>query len=231
MDIVFFAAVALLIFLKLHKHLGQIDEEEKKNIEQKLEKDRAEILAMQQKIVEGMKVVNPLNQKDKTATAQIESAKNTGVIAINDAVKKDFFDVISACKISAEFFLDGAKMAFEMVVKAFADADLDTLKNLLSEKIYQNFSTAINDRKSQSQTLVTNIISIENAEIISVLRSGNKASIAMKISSKQINYITDAAGEIIKGSKTQIAEINDIWTFEKDVTSSNPIWFVVATHG
>jgi len=57
----------------------------------------------------------------------------------------------------------------------------------------------------------------------------NQASIVVKIISKQINYIADKEQKIIEGTKEEIAEITDIWTFKKDVKSPNPNWLVSAT--
>jgi len=57
----------------------------------------------------------------------------------------------------------------------------------------------------------------------------NQASIVVKIISKQINYISDKEQKIIEGKKDEISEITDLWTFKKDVKSSNPNWLVSAT--
>jgi len=35
---------------------------------------------------------------------------------------------------------------------------------------------------------------------------------------------------VIEGSKTEIVQVNDIWTFKKDLTSSNPNWVIIATN-
>ena len=113
-------------------------------------------------------------------------------------------------------------MAFEMVINAFAKDDLETLKILLSEKIYQGFELAINNRKNLEQKLNTNLISIDKSEIISAILVDNYASIIVKFYSQQINYITDKDGKIIEGKKDEIAKINDIWTFKKDINSNNP---------
>ena len=40
-------------------------------------------------------------------------------------------------------FINGAKLAYEMIVVAFADGDRKTLKNLLSREVYEGFDAAI----------------------------------------------------------------------------------------
>jgi predicted lipid-binding transport protein (Tim44 family) len=224
MDILFFAAVALFIFFKLSKNLGKIDEEEKKQIEEKLAKKRVEILAIQQQFIK--------QYQERQAGQSLDvnnQADEKIIIQLAEPTKENFIKILSACNISATFFVNGAKSAFEMVIKAFAAIDLETLKFMLSDKIYQGFENAINQRKSQEHTLTTNLITVEKAEIISATILGDNASIMVKFVSKQINYISDKQGQIIEGRKDEINEITDTWTFRKDLNVADPNWVVCAT--
>jgi predicted lipid-binding transport protein (Tim44 family) len=230
MDIIFFAAIAFYIFFKLNKQLGKIDEEEKSQIQIKIAQKRDELASIQQQILADQKQQKEKIVGAKSTTDEVKNSAEEKILAtLNEATKENLIPILQRCKISAEFFLNGAKSAFEMVIKAFSGADLTTLKFLLSEKIYQGFEAAVNQRKSAEQTLITNLISIEKAEIISAMTFENFASIAVKFSSKQINYITNKDGQIIEGKKDEISEITDVWTFKKDLTSSNPNWAISST--
>jgi predicted lipid-binding transport protein (Tim44 family) len=225
MDIIFFAALAFYLFFRLNKQLGRVDEEEKKQVEVKAIKKRAEILAIKPVIAKQHQDMSP-GLPDSEAKNQAEEQI---LSSLEEPIRQNLVAVLQSCKISADFFINGAKSAFEMILKAFASADYNTLKFLLSDKIYQGFEAAVNHRKSQEHTLITNLISIEKAEIISAMMLGNFASIAVRISSQQINYITDKDGQIIEGKKDEINNLTDIWTFKKDITSKNPNWVVSAT--
>ena len=48
-------------------------------------------------------------------------------------------------------FLEGAGTAFEMIVLAYAQHDTDTLKPLLSEDVYSNFASAIQEREDRQE--------------------------------------------------------------------------------
>jgi predicted lipid-binding transport protein (Tim44 family) len=225
MDIIFFAALAFYIFYRLNAQLGKIDDEEKKQIQERIAKKREEILEVQKQIIaQQQKIVGSSSTGETQNKSEEKFLSN-----LDDSSKQTIRDIFQSCNISAEFFSNGAKSSFEMIIKAFAGDDLEVLKFLLSEKIYQGFESAINQRKSREQTLVTNLISIEKAEIISVLLQENFASIVMKFTSKQINYLFDNSGQIIDGKKGEINEITDIWTFKKDVKSSDPNWLLYAT--
>ena len=225
MDIIFFAALAAFIFYKLNKELGKVDEDEKRQIQEKLLKKREEFAKIQEQLR------TQVEEKIIGASSTVLKNKAEEKIFENleESSKQAFEAILKSCKISAEFFLNGAKSAFEMTIKAFAKADLETLKILLSEKIYQGFEAAIKQRNSEEKTLTTNIISIEKSEIISAQMQENNAIVAVKFVSKQINYISNKAGEVVEGRKEEISEITDIWTFKKDVTSPNPNWAVIST--
>ena len=226
MDLVILAIITAYIFYRLSKNLGKIDEEEKNEIHKKLFERKKQIEEI-------------LNRAQQNSSAQTQN-KEEKIIGASSTSQKEFTDlnqatqdnltkIFEVCNINYEFFINGAKMAFEMIINAFSKDDSETLKNLLSEKIFQGFSLAIEERKANEKKLTTNLISIDKVEILSAMLIENQASIVVKIISKQINYISDKEQKIIEGKKDEISEITDIWTFKKDVKSSNPNWFVSAT--
>ena len=224
MDILFFAAVALFIFFKLNKQLGKIDEEEKKNILDKIAKRREEVIAAQAQ-------VSQQNQQPRLVSplAIANPADEKILSALDSNTKQNFLSILQSCNISAEFFINGVKSSFEMILKSFSTADMEILKFLLSDKIYKGFEVAVNQRKASENTLITNVIAVENAEIIAASLVGNMATVTVKIASKQINYISDKNSQIIEGRKDENSDLTDIWTFQKDITSPNPNWVVSAT--
>ncbi|MBU6338578.1 MAG: 39S ribosomal protein L45 [Rickettsiales bacterium] len=232
MDIIFFAAVAFYVVFKLREQLGKVDEDDKKRIEEKIQKRKKLIEEIQSQMAAGQAVVGQHStqekeNKEKAVKSQVEESI---VASLDEKSKSQFLDAIKACNISAEFFLNGAKSAFEMVVKAFAVADLETLKFLLADKIYSGFDQAISTRRSMGQNLVTNLIAIDKAEIIAASMIGNDALVTVKFFSRQINYVTDQKGDIIEGKKDEIFELSDVWKFKRDVTVNSPNWLVIATN-
>jgi predicted lipid-binding transport protein (Tim44 family) len=222
MDLVFFAVLAFFIFYKLSKQLGKIDEEEKKQIEEKLSQMRA----MKEQVIAQMKQ----QEKIVGASSTNEKAESKILESLDNSTKQSLLPILQRCNMTAEFFIFGAKSAFEMVIKAFAAGDLDGLKSLLAPNIFEGFEEAVKQRKSQQQEITTNLISIDQAQIISALMLGDDASIVVKFVSKQINYISDKDGNIVIGRKDEISEVTDIWTFKRDVNSPNPNWIVSATN-
>lgn len=219
-DIIIFAAIAFYIFFKLNKQLGKIDEEEKKNIEDK-------IININTAAMRAAAMEKVIGAKSTKKAAQLFNESE--VVNLNDSNQKNLAKILQKCNIDSGFFLGGAKSAFESILKSFADDNLDQVKFLLSDKIYQGFKSANDKRKAQGKSLTTNIIAFDNTEFMSAIISGSNASIAVKFVSQQINYIEDKEGKIIVGSKDEINQVEDIWTFKRDLKSSNPNWIVCAT--
>ncbi len=219
MEILFFAAIAFLILLKLGSTLGRVDEEEKNQILAKVAKVKEQAAEIQNKIIQKItEISEEQRQIDENLLAQV-----------NPSVKEDLVNILQRCNISAQFFFKGVQSVFEMTLKAFASNDLVTLKTLLAENIYNGFEAAIKERELQGQNLTTNLIAIDKTEIIAANLFGNSAVVVVKIVSRQINYVSNNFGQIVAGQKDIISELNDIWTFKKDVTSKDPSWFISNT--
>jgi predicted lipid-binding transport protein (Tim44 family) len=126
-------------------------------------------------------------------------------------------------------FVDGAKMAYEMIVLAYADGDRRTLKNLLSREVFDGFVTAISDRETRSEKVQSSFVGIDKADIVSAEAKGTEAFITLRIVSELISATRDKAGEVIDGDPETVAEVKDVWTFSRDMRSSDPNWKLVAT--
>jgi len=126
-------------------------------------------------------------------------------------------------------FIDGAKMAYEMIVAAFAEGDEKTLNQLLGEDVLDGFSRAIAERDERGETHHTTLVGIDKADIIEAELKDKQAFVTVKFVSELISVTRDSAGEIVDGDPKKVREVTDIWTFARDTASRNPNWKLVAT--
>jgi predicted lipid-binding transport protein (Tim44 family) len=126
-------------------------------------------------------------------------------------------------------FVDGAKMAYEMIIEGFAQGDRKTLKNLLSKEVFDGFSAALDSREAAGQRVESRFVGIDKATIAAASLIGNKASITMEFVSELISATYAKSGELVDGDPKEIREVTDVWTFERDVTSRDPNWKLSAT--
>jgi predicted lipid-binding transport protein (Tim44 family) len=126
-------------------------------------------------------------------------------------------------------FLEGARTAYEMIVTAFTSGDKQTLRPLLSREVYDSFARAIDQRRQAGEALETNFVGISKAEIEAADLIGKRANLTVRFVSDQISSRRNQNGDIIEGDPKKIREISDVWTFERDVSSRDPNWTLVAT--
>ena len=84
-------------------------------------------------------------------------------------------------------FVDGAKMAYEMIVLAYADGDRKTLKNLLSREVYDGFVAAIAEREAKSEKIQSSFVGIDKADIVAAEMKGSEAHVTLRIVSELIS--------------------------------------------
>jgi len=126
-------------------------------------------------------------------------------------------------------FLKGARGAFEIIVNAFAAGDAAALRPLLSDEVYRSFAKAIADRQAARETQETNLLSVKTCAIAAIDLVGRDASVTVKFVSDQINVTRAADGKVVDGDPDRVAEKTDIWTFSRDVQSSDPNWKLTGT--
>ncbi|WP_062209228.1 Tim44/TimA family putative adaptor protein [Aureimonas sp. AU12] len=126
-------------------------------------------------------------------------------------------------------FLDGAKVAYEMVVTAFADGDRKLLKNLLSSDVYQGFEASITQREARGERMQSSFVGINDAAIASAELKDREAFVTLRIVSQLISATTKASGEVVDGDPETVVEVRDVWTFARDTRSKDPNWKLVET--
>ena len=131
-------------------------------------------------------------------------------------------------QFAEEVFLGGARVAFEMIVDAFAKGDVATLKPLLAPSVFENFAGAIHAREAAGEQLETRIEAVRKVELVEARLDGRMAYVTVKFVSEQVNLTTDRDGNVLDGSK-EPHEVIDIWIFARDTRAGDPNWQLVAT--
>jgi predicted lipid-binding transport protein (Tim44 family) len=229
---IIFLALAVFIFLRLRNVLGQRTGSERPPY------DRAA-----RDIVQGAQdnTVGPIPGKvqgDRTdpappapsadvtppadrwkGTAEPGSALAFGLDAV--AAQDSSFD--------PQHFISGARSAYEMIVLAFANGDRRALKDLLSPEVYDSFEAVIRDREKHEQKTETRFVSIDKAELASAEVRDRSAQVTVRFVSQMISVTHDKTGAIVDGNPDKVADITDVWTFARDITSRDPNWKLVGT--
>ena len=126
-------------------------------------------------------------------------------------------------------FIAGAKSAYEMIVTAFAAGDRTALKPLLSDTVYSQFESAISDREQKNLTLESEFIGVDKTEILEANVTDKIAKVTIKFLSDLVTSTKNADGKVVEGDPTKIKRVIDVWTFARDIRSSDPNWKLVGT--
>ena len=140
-------------------------------------------------------------------------------------------DAIAAgdASFDAQHFLAGARSAYEMIIGAFAAGNLDALRALLAPEPFANFSRIIEARRAAGQTMAVTMVGVDEAKFVEAGVQGGVAFVAVKFAAKMISATSDAAGKVVEGSATDVADHNEIWTFTRPLGSRDPNWRLAST--
>ncbi len=130
---------------------------------------------------------------------------------------------------SPQRFLEGAKMAYDMIVTAFANGDRKALKTLLGSDVFEGFDRAITEREARGDVIESTLVGIDKATMIEATMKAKSASVTVKFISQIISATKDKEGRVIDGDPKKVREVTDIWTFMRDLTSRDPNWKLIAT--
>lgn len=230
-----FLAIAVAIFLRLRSVFGQRTGHERR-------RDDATLQARPLPLLENRaaKKSTPADWLKPAKAENAESAKPEPV-SIADRLKGIAPDtplaaalkLISSAdpKFDVPSFLRGAKTAYEMILTAFAEGDRPTLRKLVSSEVLDNFEHEIAMREKAGEKIDSHFVGIDKAELTQAALKNQTAQITVRFISKLVQAKRNRAGEVIEGDPSKVSEVTDVWTFERDVGSSNPNWRLVATEG
>ncbi|MBC7906988.1 MAG: Tim44/TimA family putative adaptor protein [Rhodospirillaceae bacterium] len=128
-----------------------------------------------------------------------------------------------------EGFLSGARMAFEMIVDAYANGNTKVLRPLLADAVYMPFADAIAHRAQAGETLETELLGIRVVEAVDAHLNGTVAEVTVRFVSEQVNLVKDSEGRIVEGDPQRIVDVVDLWTFSRDTRAKDPNWQLAAT--
>jgi len=119
-------------------------------------------------------------------------------------------------------FLSGARAAYEMIVKAFAAGDRETLQPLLADDVMANFEAAIVARETEGRSEKVEIMTPPRVDLDNVAVVGDTARATVRILAEVRARSTSAEGDAVDDRRTA-----ELWTFERDLKSANPNWTLV----
>ena len=218
-----FFIAAVIVFLQLRSVLGRRTGHERPPFDPYASRREAAEKA------EGGVVTLPRREGQPTPSAEALGAADAHAkpgTPLNEGLRS----IIAADPaFDAKEFVNGAKLAYETIVTAFANGDRKSLKTLLSRDVYDGFVAAINEREARGAVVKSSFIGVDKAEIVHADVKGTEANVTLRIVSQLISATYDKDGKIIDGNAEDVGEVVDVWTFARDTRSRDPNWRLIAT--
>lgn len=220
-----FFVVAVLIFLRLRNLLGQRNGTERPPQERQwpVNLKPAEKQAGWSKAEKKQLDASAPVKTDMPAENRLEGVKPGSPAA---TPLQSLIDADPAFRVP--HFLHGAKIAYEMIVTAFAKGDRTALRKLLASEIYETFEQDIMAREKRGETVELHFVGIDKADIAEAALEDDHAQITVYFVSKLVQVTRGKTGEIIEGDATNVTEVSDRWTFERKIASADPNWKLAA---
>ena len=230
-------AVAVIVFLKLRSVLGRRTGDERPPFDPFSSDEKAGPSAESDKVVQLPRARPPKVDEDEQSfdaypqtPPYVVKDRWAGLAPQGSPLAETLSEIASADRhFDAKDFVAGAKSAYEMIVTAFADGDRDILKSLLDAHVYKSFEAVIADRQSRNETIDQTFIGITKTDLHGAELTGTRARLTLRFVSELTACTKNAEGVVIEGDPVTIRKVTDIWTFERDVTASDPNWRLVAT--
>jgi predicted lipid-binding transport protein (Tim44 family) len=220
----FFFVAAVIVFIQLRAVLGKRTGQERPPREQMERRDQTA-----QDGIDDPKVVT-LPRRGREAAEPDAFAAVDAYAEPGSDLNKGLRELVTADpSFNPKEFVGGATMAYEMIVSAYADGDRKTLKSLLSREVFDGFVAAIDEREARGETVRSNFVGIEKANIIQAEMKGTEANVTLRIISQLISATLDKDGEVVEGDLVEVTDVNDVWTFARDTRSRDPNWRLIAT--
>ncbi|MBB5221585.1 putative lipid-binding transport protein (Tim44 family) [Amaricoccus macauensis] len=134
---------------------------------------------------------------------------------------------------SVSDFSHGARSAYEMIVMAYENGDLETLRRFLSPEVFGPFEAAIAQRNAKGYTVEATFAGVREVKLVDAHYDAisHEGDITMRFTGELTSVVRDPEGRIVEGAPGELKQQRDVWTFSRDMTSENPNWQLTGTGG
>jgi len=197
-QIVFFAVIAAFILFQLYNVLG--------------------------------KKVGRQPQDDAAKTPALPGATEPGLPA-RPALDAHTLAAISGLKardpaFDPQKFVEGARQAYETIVRGYASGDRAALKPLLAPAVMDSFESGIAARETRGETEQVEFLQGPRADLESATAEGDRAIAKVRFLAEMRSKILPASGEAIAEGEPRVEERRtaEHWTFERKLGATDPNW-------
>jgi predicted lipid-binding transport protein (Tim44 family) len=155
----------------------------------------------------------PLDRRLPAPDAPMAEVELSGLAALK--ARDPSFDI--------DKFIQGARSAYEVIVRAFASGDRQTLKGLLAPDVMARFEQAMAAREAEGRTESAEFVHPPRTDIEDSQVDGDEARV-------RVRFLGEFTSRTKIGEGEETAEERrtaEAWTFQRNLASRDPNWTLV----
>jgi predicted lipid-binding transport protein (Tim44 family) len=125
-------------------------------------------------------------------------------------------------------FLDGARQAYETIVRGYAAGDRAALKPLLKPNVMDSFEAGIVARETRGETESVEFLFPPRADLEGAVAEGDRAVAKVRFLGELRSRVTKASGETADSETgeplVEERRTAEHWTFERTLGAADPNW-------
>jgi predicted lipid-binding transport protein (Tim44 family) len=121
-----------------------------------------------------------------------------------------------------DHFLQGARGAYEVIVRAFVGGDRATLTPLVSPEVMAGFEAVITAREAEGRTETVEFLQPVRADVEESVVETDAARIKVRFLGEFRTRSKGPEGEAVDDRRTA-----EMWTFQRPISSRDPNWILV----
>jgi len=125
-------------------------------------------------------------------------------------------------------FVEGARQAYETIVRGYASGDRAALKPLLTPNVMASFEAGIAARETRGETETVEFLFPPRADLEGATAEGDKAVAKVRFLAELRSRVTKASGEsadsVTGEPMVEERRTAEHWTFERNLGAADPNW-------
>ncbi len=125
-------------------------------------------------------------------------------------------------------FVEGARQAYETIVRGYASGDRAALKPLLTPAVMTSFEAGIAARETRGETETVEFLFPPRADLEGATAEGDKAVAKVRFLAELRSRVTKASGEnadsVTGEPLVEERRTAEHWTFERTLGAADPNW-------
>jgi predicted lipid-binding transport protein (Tim44 family) len=168
------------------------------------------------------------DRKDERAPLGARTTREP--LAVLPTVERGLREIIAADRrFDPHAFLEGARGAYGIVLSAFWRGDKDEIAKLCDADVAAGFAAAIDERLAAGEVIDNRLVRLNEVVITGAIYTAPYARITVRFVADIAAITRDAQGHVVAGSLHDAVEARDVWTFRRNINSSDPDWLLDET--